>query len=616
MEKSSCALYVGIVMALVFIGGIVFTYNRNGQDQNGQQAAVVIAKIGDKELSLDALTAQVQALQQQNQAAGSSPEVEADVFSAALSVVVNQTIYGILAQQAGVAVSESDIQKAIEKAVELQVAQDRAQVVQQRKLPPTATPAEYDAYLQKQNTSLSKVKEGYRKELESRLSDPSMREVFTTSLMVEGLRDSIAKKFQPTDAELKAGFDKFTFKRIHFDPIKNQGKDVKAIAEKIKAELKAGATFESLMNKYSSDPPPAQGKPVSESTLDFPRSTIETLSEKDILLKMKPGEVTDLIDTNTGPGIYKLVKFQPDVPKDFDKIKADTAKMVSQNKANEDLSKRVKEFATSNIKWNMPSLALIYKFRELFSDQQIVSSKSKRTEAFKALDKEMEALQSTSEVQFEREFAGVRYRINQLLWQDATEQEKKAMRQSRLDIIVKTLQYYESVEMRLEATDLAEQFGNKEVANDQLTMAAQYLNDLTAIGQKQFGDIVAKTDKLEKSGVLTKESVKTIRAELDRWKKEKLANDKAMEEQAAEQKRLEAEQKKAEEEQRKKDEAAAKSGGATGTTGTTGATGGTGTTGTIPKKPASNPKTDPTGVNPPEHLVPLAAPAPAQNKKK
>ena len=148
-------------------------------------------------------------------------------------------------------------------------------------------------------------------------------------MLINSLFTDWKKKNVPTDAELKAEYDKFV--------AANSGKEFKArhiLVEKeadakdIIARLKKGAKFEDVAKKQSKDP----GSAANGGDLDWanPRSYVPEFTEA--LLKLNKGQLTDApVKSQFGYHVIRLDDMrQAELPK-FEEVKPQIAEQMQQH---------------------------------------------------------------------------------------------------------------------------------------------------------------------------------------------------------------------------------------------------------------------------------------------
>ena len=201
---------------------------------------------------------------------------------------------------------------------------------------------------------LNQVKERLKKEpkiaklLKSAgLSENYFLEQIKTQLLINSLFDKWAKNITPSEKELKSFFEKNKEKlfpeKVRAEHIlisvpKNATAEEKEKkrkkAEKILAEVKKGANFEKMAQKYSDCPSKKRGGDLGE----FTRGKMVKPFE-DAAFSLKPGEISDLVKTQFGYHIIKVISHK----KGFDSYKKEVKKAYVQDKMGKIVDKKLAE---------------------------------------------------------------------------------------------------------------------------------------------------------------------------------------------------------------------------------------------------------------------------------
>jgi peptidyl-prolyl cis-trans isomerase D len=114
--------------------------------------------------------------------------------------------------------------------------------------------------------------------------------------------------------------------------LKTEGKDEAAVrkqAEDILKQVKAGADFAELAKKYSED----QGSKVSGGDLDYFGRGRMVPEFENAAFSMQPGQLSDLVKTQYGFHIIKVVDKKPGVTRSLDEVRAQITEQLQFQKA-------------------------------------------------------------------------------------------------------------------------------------------------------------------------------------------------------------------------------------------------------------------------------------------
>ena len=174
------------------------------------------------------------------------------------------------------------------------------------------------------------LQEAQKQGLDASADFKAQMEMAREAILIRELFNSWQAKNVPSDAELKAEYDKFV--------AANSGKEFKArhiLVEKeadakdIIARLKKGAKFEDLAKKLSKDP----GSGANGGDLDWanPRSYVPEFTEA--LLKLSKGQLTDTpVKSQFGYHVIRLDDVRDAQLPKFEDIKPQIAQQLTQHR--------------------------------------------------------------------------------------------------------------------------------------------------------------------------------------------------------------------------------------------------------------------------------------------
>lgn len=499
---------------------------------------VVVAKVGSYAITTDEIDTMMK-----QQGALTNPQDEAMAYENVLKGIVTEALTLQLAEKSGIPLTDADLEKQAEAAIDQQLSMTKLQLVMQNKLKPTATDADFQAEVQKETGVDFKTFRAQRiKAITDQIKDPATRPQMAAGLGRPILEAAIVSKLNPSEDEVKKSFEVLETKRIYV-----KGSDATATLNKALSEIKAGLSFEAAMNRYSNDIP-SPGKTVSESTTTVSAAMMGVEPAKKALLDLKPGEVSGVIAEDQGASVYKLISVKSNLPKDYEQRKAEYknsyAQTLARNQVDKDLADLEK---TTKIEWQSKGYKAIYDLRTALENH---GSNEDFKKALQAVEQEASAANNDS---VGEKVAGLaNYVASNTLWSMATDAEKKAMLDSHVDAINQVLEYSESTDLRLELCTLFMQMKKGPEAARSLIEAARNNNDVSDEGQRSYNAIMSMESKLKAAGLLAQGDEKALAVELDRWRSDKADAEKAI----ADQKKRDEEDLKQSEAEKKKDQAA------------------------------------------------------------
>ncbi len=201
-------------------------------------------------------------------------------------------------------------------------------------------------------TEVKKLKDQYTSEKDftatlssMNISQASLRAQVERALSIQKLIDQFASKVNVDDKEIWSYYDKNrgSFRQpeqvkasqilIKTEPGWDEAK--KAAARKkiddIRSKLKAGQDFESLARTYSEDPSGPKG-----GDLGYIRTGQVLKPFEDALFALKPGEVSDVVETSLGYHIIKASDRKPETTIPFEKVKDQLRTALKQEKGQQE----------------------------------------------------------------------------------------------------------------------------------------------------------------------------------------------------------------------------------------------------------------------------------------
>ncbi|HEY0866675.1 MAG TPA: peptidylprolyl isomerase [Fimbriimonas sp.] len=552
--NGGCAKFLLVVMAVIFVGGLLF-YGGGGSrgpdesEANGQIAVTV----GNVEIPANAIATAIDSsakrAQEQSPNQQMGPFQMASIAAGAVTSVVDGSLTMYLARQNGADFNDESVRHAIESLIDQQFELNRMQYEMSPNKQGT-----FEEFVKKQTgKTLQELKSEQMAEIEEARKDPHKKDLIMADASRGILLEKMKEKSAPTDEELKAMHSTYEFKRILFK--EEAGKEPTVQPESVLADIKAGKlTFEQAIDRYSKDFP-QPNKKLSQTSLPLPGATIYSMDEYRELRSLKAGETSGVITVPEGKAIYKLVKVTPNLPADFDKDKQKYRDEAANQRAQALVQEEIKKAKEGGlVKWKAPGYQALYELGNAFQDPALF-------EPTKRAEKMREIYELAKNAQKEggpgsNEASVVAFVAFDSIY-NAPGADKAKLTDERIEVIQSFLETNEDPALRLELVDLFLQKKDKEAAYDQILTVAQNNNDYEPSGQGVYAEVSAKLPKLKAAGGLTAAQEQEIQKELARWRQEKVDFEKQKAADEAEQKKQDAEMK-AEMERQMKEEAAAK----------------------------------------------------------
>ncbi len=252
----------------------------------------------------------------QMQMMGQSPSIlrAASLHQYALDQLVTRALQLQQAKKMGLTASDSEIARQRQQMV------NEAGLAEKLSLKPGASITDIDAALAKDGQS----------SIEDRLPDDTVRQY----VLLDKLQTVQASKTQVTEADARASYKQWHTRHILVDTKKRSDAQAQVQAQQILAKAKApGADFAALAKLYSDDP---GTKPAGGDDGWIDQNTGYVPEFKTAAFALKPGEITLVKSPQYGYFIIKADAVRDNVPKDFDKNKAQYIAQVKQQRQSQD----------------------------------------------------------------------------------------------------------------------------------------------------------------------------------------------------------------------------------------------------------------------------------------
>lgn len=511
-----------IVIAAVAMGVSMFSSqcgsHMTPEEQARQQSSV--AMVGDVPVLGEAIQAQASKITGDDSSlAGQSTGLMYATGTALKAAAIRSLI------QKGPAVTDAEVTYAIVKVADSQIEQMKGQLMMQGKIKPGASDAEIDKALKSlgQTKTLAQMRAELVSTLTTAYKDPARKDAVVEALGDAILTKRLGEKAVGDDAALRESYKAFVVKRIFFSAQSGAKETPEQRATKALADLKAGKSFESLMDALSNDPAPPGGKPLHELSQTIPTDTLSRLPEL-AALKGKPiGSTTGAVDVPGGKAIYLLASVQDSVPPDFDKNKEKYRSQRADEAGRAELEKQIQAtLGSEGVKWQNLG------FKAFASAYNAMTSPTGPTEELlrKALTDAETATKSQNEAE-KQIGARAMLAISQMLGRvpGADPVKMKSLQLSALEAVQAV--GLQDAATSLQLADLYGEAKNGAKATDALLSASKNNSRYDAEGQRIFREVGGKALKLQTSKVITKEQYQTIEAQQAVWSGTKAENAKA-----------------------------------------------------------------------------------------
>ena len=505
------AVWVVMVLSAIGVAGTGF-FGCFNSGMNGENAAlqVEVLTVDGKPVTYGQVAGQVDTFMRQI-GGQSDPEFDFQITSSILGAVIDQQLMANMAAERGIQVEESEVMAGESERIDADIRSLRLQYVSQGELKESATEAEFQKHFEETTgQTTAEYKQQRLDQIEEQLKDPAFRRAIFDNYAMQELQKSFFDSATATEEEVRRSYQNLMLLRITFD---NQDKSLEertVEANQALAELKAGRDFLAVQKKYMKNPitEPAQ----------FRVTDVEANPALKPLASLKPGQYSAVITEFGIPNIYKLVEIKSDAPDDLSTNLSVYSETVRREKANKALQEAVdKARKGAKVVWKSKGYGNIYEVSQLRLHEGMTEAQAK--ERLIAIMKD--DLPPTDDPAGPRPFVIARYAAMRQLDPQLTADERKEHLQSFADVVVATLDHYESASLRLQLVDLHLELGQNEEAAQQLLTAAENNSGFEPANADNFSLINAKLSAMEAAEKISDEDALAIRDVLVRWNEEK-----------------------------------------------------------------------------------------------
>lgn len=247
----------------------------------------ILAVVNDEVITSQELNELLAPLYIQCQATYKGKELEEKIAQAkkdALDQLMEDRLILQEAKKENILISDSEVQEKIEE-------------LQQR----FSTPEEFAAALEQQDINLKRLERIYREQL--MIKELVSRQV-RLKVVVEP--NQVTEYYQKHSGEFKDP-ESLRLSNILIRTKDRLDSEAKAQAEQILTSLKEGANFAQLAQEYSQGPKAKEG---GDMGFVFKGTLLKEIDE--IIFKLNPGEISNLIKTDLGYHIFKVEEKRPE----------------------------------------------------------------------------------------------------------------------------------------------------------------------------------------------------------------------------------------------------------------------------------------------------------------
>ncbi len=524
--RKGCATVIALAMASVFLGfGFNNQCGRNAgmnQPQGDQEDRSLVAKVGDIPVTTDAVQ-KAQATITSQAPAGLAYPMQARSEAEAVYAAASQAAYAYIAQRDHIPITDQALLKGVEAQIQRAIEQEKMQLMFSGKV---KDPKDMDAaFKQATGRTADEIVRNSLTQAREDLQDKDKRARLVAEMAPELVRNAFESKFVPSDAELRASYQVYVVKRVLI-AAGTKNPSVDAMVAEVEAALKAGLDFDKAIDKFSSDPPTASGKKISDNTFNVTASMMQTDPQYKDLQGQRPGFVSPPVAVPNGKAIYKIVSVRTDLPKDFDKNIARYRSDYAKQKVNGEVQKQVNGVLTSSTtSWNNLGDKALFEYTQAFGTTDPATT---NTQMRKVAD-DAKAARVKGDVASLQPATDAWFLAFDTLY-NTRGADKSKMQDERIEVLNAVLQHTEDFSLRMELVDLYVAKKDWSNALGNLVAASHANTDYAGLGTQHFGDIMAKRNQIKKLGQLTDAQLKDLDAAQDSWRVDKAGFDKQAEE--------------------------------------------------------------------------------------
>jgi hypothetical protein len=523
-------------------------------DIQGNKARPFVT-VGDVELPVDTVDKALEAQMSQSQLPPGimdslPPEYKLQMIAQAVSSSIQSAEMFEVAKRLGFSNDDDSVKKAFHLSSESDFRNFAITSLRKAgQLKENSTDKDFDDLVKKeaQGKTISEIYKSQLTEFESTLKDNQKK----MQLVLAGAQRYAMEKLQaginPTDDEVKKSFETYEIKRVVVRVTDKVTADqAKAKIDKAYADLKAGKSFEDVMDAYTDDI--AQDKKKkSESVMSLNQDMIDQNPDFKVIQKLQPGSYSEPEKVAEGYVVYKYAGKKMTLPKDYEANKAlykgQFISVQTSKKFKEEIDKVEKEIKPN---FEIKAYEAVFQFQKAMTAPAGAEQGAALQTAYdtaKAVDKSADKADIAAMV----EVAAMDKLYNQ------PTADKAKLKEPRIASLEKYLSFFDNWSYRKEVIDNYKELKSGDKAFDQILIAMDKNTKYDQMAQNTFSDVSSKFLELKQAGLIKPEQETQFRDKQEKWQKEKKLYEK---EEAAMKAQAEADKKKAEEEAKKNKAAA------------------------------------------------------------
>ena len=488
------------------------------------------------------------------------PEYRIQTIAGGVSHAVQTAQIYEIARRNGYKPDDSEIKKTLHFTSEADfISNLLEQIKKTGQLKPDATQKDLEelAKPQLQGKTLHDVYTTQLGEIDKLLKDPAKRMELQLAGGQQYLMDKFSAGINPTDDEVKKGFETFEIKRIVIkSATPTADAAAKQRADKAYADLKAGKSFEDVMDSSTEEMSSDPKKKKSDNVLNLTQDMVEKLPDFKAILTLQPGAYSEPQKVTEGYAILKYVGKKVDIPKDYEAKKA----QYKQQAISQQVQKKFKaemDKIEKEVKPNFENKAYESAYR--YQKATAMTPGPAQEAEFKAV---FDLAKSVTAADEKPDVAAMVAVVTIQHLYDQPGADKNKLKADRIGALENYLTFNDSWAYRKEVIDSYKEKGDKAKAFDQILTAMDKNTKFDAQGQTTYSDISAKFLEIKTAGLVTADQEKQFRSKQEQWQNDKKNYDKQVEQE----KKLKAEDDKKAAEEKKKADAEAKKKPSSGST--------------------------------------------------